>query len=338
MRLPPLLAGTFTALAFLAAACAPARATDADGWRAIDVTSAPVALDAEDAGFSRVGGLDFAGGVALDSNDAEFGGLSGLEITDDGMLYAVTDDGGVLTARLRLDEAGRLIGVTDARMGRLRDENGVPFATKDAGDAEGLALLPDGRFAVSFEQTQSVRLYDFANAGAASPATPGPPLAGADVLDPNEGPEALSVTEDGVLIVGAERTGRADTFIWRAPLTGDAPVSPGYSLPLDFGYGLVSFDRLPDGDFLAMERFFAPVIGVRIRILRIEGASLQGQPGQARANLLADLRAPMTLDNFEGAAFAYAPNGVGRIYLISDDNFSGRQRTLLFAFDLLGDR
>jgi hypothetical protein len=45
------------------------------------------------------------------------------------------------------------------------------------------------------------------------------------------------------------------------------------------------------------------------------------------------LERPLTVDNFEGVAAQARPDGRVRFYLISDDNFSGKQRTLLLAFD-----
>jgi hypothetical protein len=42
---------------------------------------------------------------------------------------------------------------------------------------------------------------------------------------------------------------------------------------------------------------------------------------------------PLTTDNYEGIAALPRPDGSVRFYLISDDNFSRLQRTLLLAFD-----
>ena len=45
------------------------------------------------------------------------------------------------------------------------------------------------------------------------------------------------------------------------------------------------------------------------------------------------LASPLTVDNFEGVAGLPRPDGSVRFYLISDDNFSPAERTLLLAFD-----
>ena len=52
---------------------------------------------------------------------------------------------------------------------------------------------------------------------------------------------------------------------------------------------------------------------------------------------LAELGAALNnVDNFEGITVRPREDGGVRIFIISDDNFSERQRTLLMAFDLAG--
>ncbi len=297
-----------------------------DQWRNIALETRAVDLGAE-----TIGSLRFRGGLALSSSDPDFGGVSGLEALEDGRLIAVTDAGKWVEAHVRLDQQGALIGLDEARIALLRDESGAPFASKEAGDAEGLAQLPDGRFAVSFEQTHTIRLYDLNRDGPFGAAAPGPTLGDTDDLPNNAGLEALAADAEGRLLVGAEQEG----LLWLAPLQAAAPTPPISRYPLDFGYALVSLDRLPDGDFIALERFYAPVIGARIRVTRLSAESLGSANGGARKTELGFLAPPLVLDNFEGAAVTRLPNGEVRLYIVSDDNFSAQQRTLLFAFDLV---
>lgn len=297
-----------------------------DQWRNIEVEARPLALGAE-----AIGSLRFRGGLALYSSEPAFGGLSGLEVLDDNRLIAVTDTGLWFEARLELDADGGLSGLDAPRIAFLRDEHGEPFATKQAGDSEGLTQMPDGRFAVSFEQDQVIRFYDLNRDGPFGAAAPGPRLIESERLPPNAGLEALAVDGEGALIVGAEQAGT----LWRAPVAG-ASVSPQSQYPLDLGYALVSLDRLPDGDFIALERFYAPVIGARLRISRLSASSLDAAGMQARKSELAFIAPPLAIDNFEAASVARMPNGDTRLYILSDDNFSDQQRTLLFAFDLVG--
>ena len=46
-----------------------------------------------------------------------------------------------------------------------------------------------------------------------------------------------------------------------------------------------------------------------------------------------EMSKPLTVDNFEGVDFVPRPGGAYRVYILSDDNFSASQRTLLLAFD-----
>ena len=322
----------FAWLAFVLAACAPSAAEAPlvdDQWRSIQIETAPADLGAE-----RAGRLIFRGGLVLTSDDEAFGGFSDLEVMPDGRMLAITDNGMWLSARLRLDDEGKLVGLDEPRLAAMRDEDGDLFPNKESADSEGLAQLPDGRFAVSFEQSQTIRIYDFNRDGPFGAAEPGPRLAEIDRLAPNVGLEALAATEDGDLIVGAENS-EGGARLWRAPLRADAPVPVTARYPLALGFSLVDFDRLPSGDLVALERFFVPLLGVRTRIARLPLTSLHNENGLAHKEEWALLEGrTLALDNFEGiAAVAQGENRV-RLYIISDDNFSPQQRTLLYAFDL----
>jgi hypothetical protein len=138
---------------------------------------------------------------------------------------------------------------------------------------------------------------------------------------------------NGALLVGAEGGG-GPTPLWVAyeGAREPAPVRARYR-PRE-GYSLTALDRLPDGDFVALERFYAPIIGARARVVRFPASALDGDV--VAVDVLAELAPPAPVDNFEGIAAVRLGNGVTRLYIASDDNFSERQRTLLFAFDLVG--
>nr|QQZ51185.1 hypothetical protein JKL49_08720 [Phenylobacterium glaciei] len=46
-----------------------------------------------------------------------------------------------------------------------------------------------------------------------------------------------------------------------------------------------------------------------------------------------DITKPLTVDNIEGVSAVPNKDGSTRFYLISDDNFSNSQKTILVAFD-----
>lgn len=301
-----------------------------DDWEPIRVAARAVDLAPEDKTIRTVGPLTYRGGLDLASDDPRFGGLSGLHVEPDGRMIAVSDRGDFFVARLTLNDAGDLTGLVDARLAAMRDTNGRPFRSKDAADSEDIARLPDGRFAVSFEQTHSIRIYDLDAKGPAAAPDRELALAGTEPLKPNDSLEALAPFDDKILTAGEGVLGRAP--FWIAPLASEALPAPlGNTATKDF-YGLVAVAKLPDGDYLAMERFFAPVIGVRIHLRRVTRASLDA--GNWDGPAIADFAPPVALDNFEGLAVVPRTDGTLRIYIVADNNFSSSQRTLLYAFDL----
>lgn len=317
------------ALALFLGACSPlaAQAPIAEQWRAVAVEAIPVEFGAQQAGA-----LLFRGGLELRSTDSAFGGLSGMEVFEDGRLIAVSDNGAWFDAQLVLDDAGALVGVSGMRTALMRDVSSAAFGSKEEGDAEALAQLQDGRFAVAFEQRQAILFYDMNRDGPFGAATPGPPLAGVGALPANVGLEAIATLANGDLLIGAEGGGAGDTPLWRASPQASEGVASEVRYRAAPGFSLTSLDRLPNGDVIALERFYAPVIGPRARITRFQEDALAG--GVIAPAELARLAPPHALDNFEAIAAIALPDGETRLYILSDDNFNARQRTLLLAFDL----
>jgi hypothetical protein len=326
---------TFVACApaILAIACHVPRAGTSGAWKPITLNVTPVAL-----GTERAAMLRFRGGLELDCEDPAFGGISGIVVRADGDFLAITDKGTWIAGHLKLDGEGTLQGIGDVAIAPVLDEYGKPLASKEEADTEGLTLFGAGRVAVSFERTQTVRLYPLGAGpwpGASAPgaAEPGPPLADTGDLVSNEGLESIAAFPDGTrLLIGSERGDERGARLWATAnfASSEAPIA---YLPLAPGFRLVGLDLLPDGDFVALERFYAPPKDVRIRLFRVDAESIAGG-SDVHARLLAEFLPPLPLDNFEAISSAKMADGAIRIYLASDDNFSPAQRTLLYAFDL----
>ena len=283
---------------------------------AIDIDATPVPLSPQNPSQIAIGDFFYAGGVAFASRQTDqLHGLSDLIVTDGDRLTAVGDEGMMLDARLVLDGADRLIGVTDARLRRLAGEDGQPLLDKWESDAEGLTQLPNGDRLVSFERQHRIWLY---------PAAGGPPRrapAPAVQFPPNAGMEALAADPDlgsDAYVVGAESSG--DT--WTCRLSSPACVK-GPSLPKEKDFGLVAFTRLPGGRTAYLLRAFDEQRGSRITLKIVSSTTVVARMDIAR---------PLTVDNFEGLAAVPRTDGI-RFYLLSDDNYSDAQRTLLLAFD-----
>jgi len=310
------------AAALLLAGCAtgPSQypATPVAAGPEVTVQATPVRLNPSDPAQDRLGNFVYAGGVALSSvQTTRFHGLSDLDVQPNGAVVAVGDDGDLLHARVLLDAAGRLIGLADARLTGLNGLDGQPLQGKTETDAEGLALLPNGDLLISFERNHRIWLY---------PAAGGAPRAVnmPDTSFPlNEGMEALApdpARGPGAYIVGGEDTG----LTWSCSLAAPCVEGPRVALG-DKGANLVAARRLPQGRTAWLLRAFSPLTGavITLRITERNGGLIDEQV----------LRAPLTSDNFEGLAAVPGKAGGIRFYLISDDNFSSLQRTMLLAFD-----
>jgi hypothetical protein len=285
----------------------------------IEVRTRPVPLAPGRAGPERIGAFAYAGGLQLTSSDtSRLHGLSDLKVWPDGRLLSVGDEGDLFEGRLVLDRAGRLVGVNHGKLSPLLGEDGQPLSArgKRESDSEGIAELANGDRLVSLERDDRILLYTAGGGAPRRAPTPDvtiPDNLGMEALaqDPAAGPDAY--------IVGGEASGQT----WRCRLSAGCTASEIVAKPDEFG--LTAVAPLPGGGRVYLLRAFSVLQGVRItvRITAPDGAILD----ELR------LAAPLTVDNFEGVAAVPRPDGSLRLYLISDDNFSSLQRTLLLAFD-----
>jgi hypothetical protein len=298
-------------------------AAEGDG---IVLTARAIDLIAERPDDKTVGPLRFIAGFELNSPDKRFGGLSGLSIGTDGTLTTVSDKGDWLTARLRLDDKGRLLGLSGGHMGRLAAEDGAPLPdTAEWRDAEAIESDGRGGFFVSFERVHRVMHY----ANLTLPPTlfiDQAPIAG----DPaNEGPEAIAVLSDGRLLIVMEgrRNDTGDLVGWIKDRNGLAALSyapTGLFKPTDFAV-------LPSGDVLVLERRYTRIGGAAARLSVIDDRTIRAG-ARLETREIARLEAPLTVDNYEGLAVLPAPGGGWHLLILSDDNFNPLQRNLILQF------
>jgi hypothetical protein len=314
------------AIALLLAACTPGQPSKPAlpaapiAYRPdITIKAEPLVFDPQDPAKKQIGDFTWAGGVALTSDQtSNLHGLSDLKVWPNGRILAVGDHGDLLEAHLVLDYAGRPTGLKDARFTPVIGDDGQPISShgEHEQDAEGIAEFPNGDRLISLEQHDRILFY---------PHTGGPPRL-APMPDVtfvfNKGMEALAIYPKAgpdAYVVGIEATG--ETFICRL----SAACTKDRTVELKDGYELSALEVLSGGRMAYLLRAYDPVRGVRV-ILRIVAAD-----GRVEDQL--ELARPYTVDNFEGLATAPSPSGGLRFYLISDDNFSKSQRTLLVAFD-----
>ena len=94
-------------------------------------------------------------------------------------------------------------------------------------------------------------------------------------------------------------------------------------------YGLTALAR-HGSDIYALERYWRRETGNRIRIIRFPASALDGD-AIIQPDTLATLDAANSVDNFEGIT-VIERHGETLLLILSDDNYSDSQRTLLMAF------
>ena len=302
---------------------------EVDG-RALNIEATPISLHT-DPSVDRVGQLRFHGGFVLQSADTDFGGFSGLTVDPRGeVLMAVSDRGHWLHAKVHKDSEGKLLGLQDARIGPLLDLDGSPVEGQHRRDAEEILDLPEG-YLVTFEQNHRAFYYE-AQGGAPPKGLPqalAHPEQVAEGHD-NQGMEAATRLQDGRLLILAEdlRHETDDLVGWVGhPDEGWQPLTLAPTEDLQ----PTGATTLPSGDVLLLERSYVKGRGNVLRISRLPQESIA--PGQRLlSEELAVLRPPFTVDNLEAIAAHAGPEGEIYVDLLSDDNFSDRQRTLWLRF------
>lgn len=268
-----------------------------------------------------LGPLELAGAWVLDSPNNVFGSYSALVTLDDGALLAASDKGSMLRFAPPGVQAG---GV---RIGYFGQDATLP---KWRLDIESMTRDPaSGHVWQGFESDNRIERFD-------------PGFGARDTVRPeamrgwaaNQGPEAMVRLADGRFVViaeGAQHWLEAETsalLFPSDPVAGAEPLAFRFALPA--GYRPVDMAQLPDGRVLILLRKVVWRVppGFAGKLVVADPATIR--EGEVwRAEPLAELAAPLPTDNYEGLAVAPDDAGGATLWLISDDNDSLFQRTLL---------
>ena len=104
------------------------------------------------------------------------------------------------------------------------------------------------------------------------------------------------------------------------------------SLPPGVAARPLAVERTEDHRVLVLERHFSWLGGLMSRIVRLDAAALD--TAMLAGEEIARLAPPLLAENFEAIAVAPASEGGLHVALLSDDNYSPLQRTLLLLFRL----
>ncbi len=273
------------------------------------------------------GSLEFLGGLQVTSSDPNFGGLSGIDMLDADNVIMVSDAGTFVRAAL-VHENGRLTGLADTEIESLFPDGDME---KRVSDAEDVAIDPAnrGRGVIVRERQANAMLTFDLEAGRPVNFTPRAVGAPDRLLRSNRGLESVAYAPAASLYAGeivaiAEHppTGETDIPGWIAGVAAFAIVRRD-----DFDISSARF--LPDGDLVLLERRYALGWGLRLR--RIAGSAIK--PGaRLDGEILLDAGVTSQIDNMEGLAIGRDAAGRTVLTLVSDDNYSVLQRTLILQF------
>lgn len=331
-----LAGGAATALVGTGGYALAQRPAAVDQPTAIDIRATPFdSLSATDRERRRFGALTFRSGLVLSASPPGFGGYSGLSRSADGRrLVAMSDNAQWLTAEVATRD-GRLAGLSRAVLAPLLFEDGTLLRRTRFYDTEGLAIA-DGTAYVSVERRHAVLRFDFAREGVRARGRRIPVPREAQALPSNSGLEAIGVAPPrsplaGALVGIAERTGEGEnTPTQGVILSGPRAGAFGVARRNDFDVTDLAFLR--NGEVLLLERRFSILRGLGVRLRRLAPDAIR--PGAlADGPVIFESDPSLQIDNMEGMC-VHREGDETIVTMISDDNFSAMQRTLVLEFVL----
>lgn len=293
------------------------------------IRSERVPLSTSDPTRTRVGALTYLGGIALSSHDRAFGGFSAMSVVGDAFTL-LADGGTVLTFRMGQDlrpQGTRLFSLpAGPRTGWRKRDRDAESMTRDPGT---------GKVWVGFESVDEIWRYSpglqRAEQQRESRAMRHWPSAG--------GIESLARLADGRFVALSEaappgQSARAGLVWRRDPARSEPGVAFRYSPGA--GYDPSDITQLPDGRLIVVERAFGLPFRWYARLMLVNPARIR--PGATvTGREIARLASPLISDNWEAVAATHE-GGATILWLVSDDNQSALQRTLLTKWRLDDER
>jgi len=302
----------------------------------IDVRADPItSFERSDPTRTRFGKLEFRGGLELTSSYRAFGGLSALRLSGGGERFlAISDKGRWFRGRILYDD-GRPAGLADVEAAPALGPDGRPLSARGWYDTESIAE-DGGTLYVGIERVNQIVRFDYGKDGllARGVSIAVPPEV--KRLPYNKGLEALVFVPAGLPLAGTLLALSERGLDAKGNLTGFliGGASPGlFSIKRIDEFDISDAALLPEGDLLVLERRFTWLTGIAMRIRRIALAGIR--PGAlVDGPILIEANMGHQIDNMEGLAVHRGAAGETVLTLISDDNFSPLQRTVLLQFTL----
>jgi len=324
---------------FAGVASAPAGAAGSAPVEPIEVSARPITEFRIGRTDRQFGSLEFVGGLEMTSKSPDFGALSAFRFLKAGSDFiGVADTGYWFFGTVARDADRRPVGIQNFRMQQMVDQSGQPIDEKWEVDAEGLAVK-DGIATVGFERNHRVAQFRIDPENMKAPYRQLDFLVPARELRQNRGFETVTHANangqhQGGLVVVSEKSLDKSGNIYAAIIEG--PHKGVFTVKRNGDFDITDGAFLPDGDLLLLERSFTMAGGLKMRLRRIYGESVE-KGAVADGPVLLDADMGYQIDNMEGLDVWTRDDGAVMVSLVSDDNHSILQRNLYLEFILHQD-
>jgi len=322
--------------ALVLAAVPDAQAPLAAASGAIELRAEPItAFEIRDPSRRQFGLLEFRGGLVLRSSDRNFGGLSAIRVAADGAHFISLNDKGWWFRGRIVYQGTQPIGIADAEMAPILGADGRPLASRGWYDTESIAE-DGGTLYVGIERVHQIVRFNYAKEGLATRGRPIAVPSGLRGLSANRGLEAMVFVPKGLPMAGTliaiserglDAAGDIDAFLIGGPNPGS------FAVKRSANFDVTDAALLPGGDVLLLERRFSWTSGLAVRMRRIALGAIKPN-ALVDGPVLFEADLGYEIDNMEGLSVHRLPGGEIVLTLVSDDNFSLLQRTLLLQFTL----
>jgi hypothetical protein len=322
--------------ALVLAAVPDAQAPLAAASGAIELRAEPItAFEIRDPSRRQFGLLEFRGGLVLRSSDRNFGGLSAIRVAADGAHFISLNDKGWWFRGRIVYQGTQPIGIADAEMAPILGADGRPLASRGWYDTESIAE-DGGTLYVGIERVHQIVRFNYGKEGLAARGRPIAVPPGLRALPANRGLEAMVFVPKGLPLAGtliaiSERGPDAAGDISAFLIGGPNPGS--FAVKRSANFDVTDAALLPGGDVLLLERRFSWTSGLAVRMRRIALGAIKPD-ALVDGPVLFEADLGYEIDNMEGLSVHRLPSGEIVLTLVSDDNFSALQRTLLLQFTL----
>ncbi len=280
------------------------------------------------------GELEFLGGAELTSKNEDFGGLSGIEFrTDQNKFIIITDKARFITGKI-IREDSKISEIKNATLTRTRNSKGKIITGAEDKDSEAITITQDGQIILGYERNDRIAVFNEKKKKLIQDKRSEKIDLNSYDFPNNKGIEAVALSNvSKTLFVFAEhalnKEGNHRGFI----VKNNAITEIAIEVPN--GYSITDAALLPNDELIILERYYSFFTGPSMRIRRFPKTSDILPEAVLKGKTIFEANSQYEIDNMEGMAITQMADGSNRLTLVSDDNFSKNQRTLLLEFKLL---